>query len=269
MAAVRQSIPAYPAKQHVTLSIKRKTRSPAGKADGGLHIVDAAPMPPSMQSDTFSDGFANVHPRIVLTRIARGKTCRECEDDETVYSRGDPADAVFYIEQGRVRLAVVSSSAKEAIVAILPEGSFFGEGSLAGQPLRVGTASAVEPSRITRVSKQAMSQLLHEEREFAERFLAHILARNIRMEADLVDHLFNSSEKRLARLLLLMANFGQESKPIPLVAKISQESLAEMIGTTRSRVSFFMNRFRKLGFIEYNDGGMHVHSSLVSVVLHE
>jgi CRP-like cAMP-binding protein len=133
----------------------------------------------------------------------------------------------------------------------------------------MGSASAAENSRISRVSKQAMTQLLHDEPEFAERFLAHMLARNIRMEADLVDHLFNSSEKRLARLLLLMANFGQESKPIPLIAKMSQESLAEMIGTTRSRVSFFMNRFRKLGFIEYNDGGMNVHSSLVSVVLHE
>jgi CRP-like cAMP-binding protein len=269
MAAVRQSIPVYPAKQHVTLSMKRKTKKPAGKADAGLHVVDAAPTAQGMQGDAFNEGIASLHPSIVLTKISKGKTTREYAADETVYAQGDPADAVYYIEQGKVRLAVVSSTGKEAIVAILTESSFFGEGSLAGQPLRMGSASAAENSRISRVSKQAMTQLLHDEPEFAERFLAHMLARNIRMEADLVDHLFNSSEKRLARLLLLMANFGQESKPIPLIAKMSQESLAEMIGTTRSRVSFFMNRFRKLGFIEYNDGGMNVHSSLVSVVLHE
>ena len=168
-----------------------------------------------------------------------------------------------------MQLTVVSKRGKEAVVAVLPEGSFFGEGCLAGQPLRMATATAVQRCTITRVEKSVMLGLLHEEPEFAERFLAFLLSRNIRMEADLVDHLFNSSEKRLARLLLLLANFGQESKPIPLVARISQETLAEMIGTTRSRVSFFMNRFRKLGFLEYNEGGMHVHSSLVSVVLHD
>jgi CRP/FNR family cyclic AMP-dependent transcriptional regulator len=155
------------------------------------------------------------------------------------------------------------------IVAILSGGSFFGESCLAGQPLRMATAKAVVQSKIIRVEKPVMKELLHQDPEFAERFLAYLLTRSIRMEADLVDHLFNSSEKRLARLLLLLANFGQESKPIPLVAQISQETIAEMIGTTRSRVSFFMNRFRKLGFIEYNGGGMHVHSSLVSVVLHD
>ena len=161
----------------------------------------------------------------------------------------------------------MSTRGKEAVVAILQEGSFFGEGCLAGQPVRMSTASTVQRSTIIRVEKPVMSHLLHQDPKFAERFLAYLLSRNIRMEADLVDHLFNSSEKRLARLLLL-ANFGQESKPIPVVAKMSQEILAEMIGTTRSRVSFFMNRFRKLGFIDYN-GGMHVHSSLVSVVLHD
>jgi CRP/FNR family transcriptional regulator, cyclic AMP receptor protein len=154
-------------------------------------------------------------------------------------------------------------------VAILLTGSFFGEGGLAGQPLRMSTASTVERSTIVRVEKRVMLDQLHREPEFAEQFLAYVLTRNIRMEADLVDHLFNSSEKRLARLLLLLANFGQESKPIPVIAKMNQETLAEMVGTTRSRVSFFLNRFRELGFIDYNGGGMQVHSSLVSVVLHD
>jgi len=186
-----------------------------------------------------------------------------------VFSQGDAADAVFYIQSGKVKLTVVSNSGKEVVVAILLAGNFFGEGCLAGQPLRMATASTLERSTIIRVNKQAMVTLLHQEPEITERFLAYVLSRNIRMEADLVDQLFNSSEKRLARLLLLMANFGQESKPIPLIAKMSQETLAEMIGTTRSRVSFFMNRFREMGFIEYNSGGMHVHSSLISVVLHD
>jgi CRP-like cAMP-binding protein len=168
-----------------------------------------------------------------------------------------------------VKLTVVSKSGKEAVIAILPEASFFGEGCLAGQALRMATASADQKSTIVRVEKRAMVAWLHSEPEFAEQFLAYLLSRNIRMEADLVDHLFNSSEKRLARLLLLMANFGQESKPIPMIAKMSQETLADMIGTTRSRVSFFLNRFRDMGFIDYNGGGMHIHSSLVSVVLHD
>ena len=208
-------------------------------------------------------------PHVFLTKLAAGKTSREYKGDESVFSQGDVADAVFYIQSGKVKLTAVSAQGKEAVVAILPEASFFGEGCLAGQPLRMATATAVQRASIIRVTKQAMVALLHQEPEFAERFLAYLLSRNIRMEADLVDHLFNSSEKRLARLLLLLANFGQESKPIPLIAKMSQETLAEMIGTTRSRVSFFMNRFRDLGFIDYNGGGMHVHSSLVSVVLHD
>jgi CRP/FNR family cyclic AMP-dependent transcriptional regulator len=208
-------------------------------------------------------------PRLFLTKLTTGKTGREYKADESVFSQGDAADAVFYIQSGKVKLTVVSTRGKEAVVAILPEASFFGEGCLAGQPVRMATASTVQRSSIIRVAKPVMIELLHQEPEFAERFLAYLLSRNIRMEADLVDHLFNSSEKRLARLLLLLANFGQESKPIPVVAKISQETLAEMIGTTRSRVSFFMNRFRDLGFIDYNGGGMHVHSSLVSVVLHD
>jgi CRP-like cAMP-binding protein len=176
---------------------------------------------------------------------------------------------VFYIQSGKVKLTVESKHGKEAVVVTLPEGSFFGEGCLAGQPLRLATAATVERSTIIRGEKLVMVGQLHREPEFAERFLAYLLSRNASMEADLVDQLFNSNEKRLARLLLLMANFGQESKPIPLIAKMSQETLAEMIGTTRSRVSSFMNRFKELGYIDYNGGGMHVHSSLVSVVLHD
>jgi CRP/FNR family transcriptional regulator, cyclic AMP receptor protein len=208
-------------------------------------------------------------PRLFLTKLAADKTSVEYQAEETVFSQGEAADAVFYIQTGKVQLTVVSKRGKEAVVAILPEASFFGEGCLAGQPLRMSSAATLQRSTIVRVKKSVMLDRLHREPEFAERFLAYVLSRNIRMEADLVDHLFNSSEKRLARLLLLMANFGQESKPIPLIAKISQETLAEMVGTTRSRVSYFLNRFRDLGFIAYDGGGMQIHSSLMSVVLHE
>jgi CRP-like cAMP-binding protein len=208
-------------------------------------------------------------PALLLTKLTTGKTSREYQANEFVFSQGDTADSVFYIQSGKVKLTVISKRGKEAVLAIQPETSFFGEGCLAGQPVRMSAATAVQRAVIIRVTKRAMVKLLHQEPEFAARFLAYLLSRNIRMEADLVDHLFNSSEKRLARLLLLLANFGQESKPIPVIAKMSQETLAEMIGTTRSRVSFFLNRFRDLGFIDYNGGGMHVHSSLVSVVLHD
>jgi CRP-like cAMP-binding protein len=212
---------------------------------------------------------ATFDPGPLLTKLGTRKTKQEYQVDEAVFSQGEAADATFYIQSGKVKLTVVSKRGKEAVVAILPEHSFFGEGCLAGQPVRMSTASALQRSSIIRVEKSVMLGLLHQDPEFAERFLAYLLSRNLRMEADLVDHLFNSSEKRLARLLLLMANFGQESKPIPLIAKMSQEMLAEMVGTTRSRVSFFLNRFRELGFIDYNAAGMHVHSSLVSVVLHD
>jgi CRP/FNR family cyclic AMP-dependent transcriptional regulator len=208
-------------------------------------------------------------PRLLLTKLSAGRSRHEYLPSESVYTQGDPANAVFFVTSGSVKLTVVSHSGKEAIIAILPESSFFGEGCLAGQPVRMSTASALTRSMLMRIEKEVMVNLLHRDPEFAEQFLAHLLSRNIRMEADLVDQLFNSSEKRLARLLLLMANFGQESKPMPVIAKISQETLAEMIGTTRSRVSFFLNRFRELGFINYNGGGMEVHSSLVSVVLHD
>jgi len=208
-------------------------------------------------------------PQLLLTKLSTGKTSREYQAEESVFSQGAAADAVFYILRGRVKLTVVSKNGREAVVAILPEASFFGEGCLAGQPIRISTASADQKSTIVRIEKNAMVALLHQQPVFAEGFLSYLLSRNVRMEADLVDHLFNSSEKRLARLLLLMANIGQESSPVPLIAKMSQETLAEMIGTTRSRVSFFMNRFREMGFIDYDGGGMHVHSSLASVVLHD
>jgi CRP-like cAMP-binding protein len=204
-----------------------------------------------------------------LNKLIVGKTRREYMTGESVFSQGDPANSVFYIQSGKIKLTVVSMNGKEAVIAHLPVSSFFGEASLAGQQLRISSAYAIEPSSIVRIDKTVMQDLLHREPEFAEQFLAHLLARNIRMESDLVDHLFNSSEKRLARLLMLMANFGQETDPIPVIAKISQETLSEMIGTTRSRVSFFLNRFRDLGYIDYNADGMRINSSLVNVVLHD
>jgi CRP/FNR family transcriptional regulator, cyclic AMP receptor protein len=195
-----------------------------------------------------------------------GKKVVQYRNKQVVFSQGDPSAKVFYIQKGRVKLTVVSKNAKEAIVAILGDGDFLGEGCLAGQPLRMATATAISPSSILEIRKSAMMRVLREEQAFAERFIAHILARNIRFEADLVDQLFNSSEKRLARTLLLLARYGKAGRPETIVPKISQETLAEMVGTTRSRVSFFMNKFRKLGFIEYN-GSLSVHSSLLNVVL--
>jgi CRP-like cAMP-binding protein len=207
--------------------------------------------------------------QILLDKIMVGKTRREYSTGEAIFSQGDTSNAVFYIQSGKVKLTVVSMSGKEAVIAHLPEGSFFGEAALAGEPQRMASASALEASTIVRIEKTVMQDMLHREPEFAQQLLAHLLTRNMRMQADLVDHLFNSSEKRLARLLMLMANFGQETKPIPVIAKISQETLAEMIGTTRSRVSFFLNRFRDLGYIDYNCSGMVINSSLVNVVLHD
>ncbi len=185
-----------------------------------------------------------------------------------MFAQGDPADAVFYIQKGKVKVTVVSEQGKEAVVAILAADEFFGEGCLAGQAQRIATAAAMTESVIVRLEKAAIVRVIHQEPAFSEMFIAHLLGRTIRVEADLVDQLFNSSEKRLARVLLLLANFGKEGKPEPIIAKISQETLAEMIGTTRSRVSFFMNKFRKLGFIHYN-GGIEVHSSLLNAVLHD
>jgi|SRR5579859_1224100 len=204
-----------------------------------------------------------------LLRFIAGKSRREYSAGESIFSQGDQANSVFYIQSGKVKLTVVSMNGKEAVIAHLPATTFFGEASLAGETQRVSSASALESSTIVRIDKTVMQDLLHREPQFAEQFLAHMLSRNSRMQADLVDHLFNSSEKRLARLLMLMANFGQASKPIPVIAKISQETLAEMIGTTRSRVSFFLNRFRELGYIDYNTDGMLINSSLVNIVLHD
>ena len=207
--------------------------------------------------------------QLPLNRLVAGKLRSEYQADETIFSQGDPANAVFYIQSGRVNLTVVSSVGKEAVIAHLPAASFFGEAALAGQLTRISSASALETSSIIRIEKRVMQDLLHREPEFAQQFLTHLLSRNIRMEADLVDHLFNSCEKRLARLLMLMANFDQDTKPTPFITKISQETLAEMIGTTRSRVSFFLNRFRDLGYIDYDCTGMRIKNSLVNVVLHD
>ena len=207
-------------------------------------------------------------PKAFLAKADGGKTVLDYQEKQVVFSQADPADSVFYIQKGKIKLTVVSTQGKEAVVALLDDGAFFGEGCLAGQQLRMSTATAMSQCTIVRIAKATIVRVLHDEQSFSELFLAHLLSRNIRIEEDLVDQMFNSSEKRLARVLLLLANFGKERKPEPVIAKISQETLAEIIGTTRSRVSFFMNRFRKLGFIEYN-GGLHVHSSLLNVVLHD
>ncbi len=188
----------------------------------------------------------------------------------TVYWEGDAADCVFFLRHGKMKLSVTSQQGKEAIIAILDSGDFFGEGCLAGQPFRMSTATAFTDCGLTRLDKSLMVKLLHDQHEISEMFVTHLLSRNIRYEADLVDQLFNSSEKRLARILLLLSNFGKESRAEPVLPRISQENLAEMVGTTRSRVSHFMNKFRKLGFIDYGDeGGLTVHSGLLSVVLHD
>jgi CRP-like cAMP-binding protein len=192
--------------------------------------------------------------------------------DQTIYAQGDPADSVLYIEAGGVKLSVVSKSGREAVVAMLGPGDFFGEGSLAGQRLRIGTATAITPSSILIITTADMIKALHEQPAFSDRFIAHMLTRNLRTEQDLIDQLFNSSEKRLARTLLLLSSYGEPTKPKLVVPKISQETLSEMVGTTRSRVNFFMNKFKKLGFIEYNgnlEAGIQVNSSLLSVVLHD
>ena len=191
-----------------------------------------------------------------------------CRKKQILFSQGDVADSVFYIQTGRVKLTVVSQRGKEAVIALMDAGSFFGEGCLAGKLVRLTSATVVDESTIVRIDKQVMIQMLENEPTFSSMFLEYILARNLRIQEDLVDQLFNSSEKRLARVLLLLAHFGKEGKPEPVIAKVSQETLAEMIGTTRSRVNFFMNKFRKLGFLEYN-GGLHVHSSLLNIVLHD
>jgi len=207
-------------------------------------------------------------PKAFLCGAGKGRSITTYRKNQTVFSQGEPANAVFYIQKGKMRVSVVSDRGKEAIVSILGPDDFFGEGCISGQTLRTATIDAMSESVVVRIEKEEMVRLLHEEPSFSEMFMTHLLNRTMRVEADLIDQLFNSSERRLARLLLILANYGNEGKPEPLLAKISQETLAEMIGTTRSRVSFFMNRFRKLGFITYN-GHIEVHKSLLNLVLHE
>jgi CRP/FNR family cyclic AMP-dependent transcriptional regulator len=207
-----------------------------------------------------------------LATIGEGRKSVVVSKKEGIFTQGDPADAVFYIQKGKVGLTVVSKTGKEATIGILSEANFFGEGALAGQALRMGSATAMTDCQLLRIEKKAMMEALHREHAFSDMFVAYLLGRNIRYEEDLVDQLFNSSEKRLARVLLMLAHFGKEGVPEIVVPKISQETLAEMVGTTRSRVSFFMNRFRKLGFIHYAggvEGGLQVHSSLLNIVLHD
>jgi CRP/FNR family cyclic AMP-dependent transcriptional regulator len=209
-------------------------------------------------------------PKTFLSTINGGRKITAFLTKQAIFAQGDSSDAVFYIQEGKVKLTVVSKIGKEATIGILNKGDFFGEGCLTGQPLRLCSATAMTYCSVMRIDKKSMIDVLHREHAFSDMFVAYLLARNIRYEEDLVDQLFNSSEKRLARILLLLAHFGKEGKPETLIPKVSQESLAEMIGTTRSRVSFFMNRFRKLGFVEYDGGsGLQVHSSLLSVVLHD
>ena len=206
--------------------------------------------------------------RALLATVDQGRTSKGYLKGQPIFSQGDRADAVFFIHSGKVKVTVLSQQGKQAVIALLGPGDFFGEGCLAGQPLRMATATAMTETSIVVLPKPAMLRALHQDAEFAGTFTTYLLTRNIRMEEDLVDQLFNSSEKRLARILLLLANFGKEGRPEPVVPKISQETLAEMVGTTRSRISHFMNKFRKLGFVAYN-GGLEVHSSLLHVVLHD
>jgi CRP-like cAMP-binding protein len=209
-------------------------------------------------------------PKEFLAKANGERTIVKYRINQIIFSQGDPADSVFYIHEGKVKVTVISEQGKEAVVAVLGPNEFCGEGCLTGQPLRIATATAMTECNIMRLEKAAVVRVLHDEPTFSEMFVSHLLARTIRVEADLVDQLFNSSEKRLARALLLLANFGKEGRPEPIIARVSQETLAEMIGTTRSRVNQFMNKFRQLGFIDYNSTGtMEVHSSLLSVVLND
>ena len=237
---------------------KQRLRTPYVNVISHHHgLVMAIKRRPSFNSASF------------LAKVGKGRSTRKYRKGQVVFSQGDAGDAVFYVQKGKVKVTVVSEQGKEAVVAILGTDEFFGEGCLAGQALRISTVTTMMDSVIARIEKAVIIRVIHREPTFAEMFITHLLGRNIRVEADLVDQLFNSSEKRLARMLLLLANFGKESKPEPVIAKISQETLAEMIGTTRSRVSFFMNKFRELGFIDYNGSGLEVHASLLNAVLHD
>jgi CRP/FNR family cyclic AMP-dependent transcriptional regulator len=211
---------------------------------------------------------SSFNPQSVLATAGAGRRITHCQKDGVIYSQGEIADAVFYMERGKAKVTVVSEQGKEAVVAIIGPKEFFGEGCIAGQPLRIATVATMMESVIVRLEKAVFVRMIHEQPQFSELFVGHLLARNIRVESDLIDQLFNSSEKRLARVLLLLANFGKDGKPEPIIAKISQQTLAEIVGTTRSRVSFFMNKFRRLGFINYN-GVITINNSLLTVVLHD
>ena len=206
--------------------------------------------------------------QVFLHTVGDGRTVASFRKNQKVYSQGDPADAVFYLQKGKVKVCVISEQGKEAVIALHGDGDFFGEGCLNGHAQRMATVVAVTECVVMRLEKAAIVRVLHDEPEFSELFISYLLSRNLRIEEDLIDQLFNSSEKRLARVLLLMANLGKEGKPERIITKVSQETLAEMVGTTRSRISFFMNKFRKLGFVKYN-GGLEVHNSLLNVALHD
>jgi CRP-like cAMP-binding protein len=221
-----------------------------------------------MENDAKPNGTSTFDPKAFLATVSRGRTVSDYRKDDVVFLQSSPAEAVFYVQKGKIKIVVASKQGKEAVIAILGPGDVFGEGCLIGQPLRLATARAMVESEVMRVGKTEMIRVLHAEPAFGELFMAHLLTRNSRIEEDLVDQLFNSSEKRLARTLLILANFGKDGGPQPITTPISQETLAEIIGTTRSRVSQFMNKFRKLGFIEYN-GHLQIHSSLLSVILRE
>ena len=223
-----------------------------------------------MKSVVPAKNFSNFDPQAFLSTMDGGRKITAFSKKQTVFAQGDSSDAVFYIQKGKIKLAVVSKIGKEATIGILNEDDFFGEGCLTGQPLRLCSATAMTDCIVMRIDKKSMRDALHREHALSDMFVAYLLSRNIRYEEDLVDQLFNSSEKRLARMLLLLAHFGKDGKPETVIPKIGQETLAEMIGTTRSRVSFFMNRFRKLGFIDYDAGDeLQVHSSLLNIVLHD
>ena len=216
--------------------------------------------------------MASFNAQAFLDSAGLSKTIVEYHRDEVVFTQGDASDSVMYIQKGGVKLSVLSKTGREAVVAMLGPGDFFGEGCLAGQTIRIGTATAITPTTVLEITRNQMVKVLHEQHALSDRFIAHMLSRNVRIEQDLIDQLFNSSEKRLARALLLLARYGKQEKPRQVVAKISQETLSEMVGTTRSRVNFFMNKFKKLGFIEYNgdlNAGIQINSSLLSVVLHD
>jgi CRP-like cAMP-binding protein len=221
-----------------------------------------------MRTKVSSKKLVKFNPKTFLSTIDGGRKIEAFSAKQTIFAEGDPSDAVFYIQEGKVRLTVVSKTGKEAIIGILNEGSFFGEGCLTGQHVRLCSATGMTDCSVMRIDKKSMMDVLHREQSFSDMFVAYLLTRNIRYEEDLVDQLFNSSEKRLARILLLLAHFGKEGEPEVAISNISQETLAEMVGTTRSRVNFFMNRFRKLGFVRYN-GELEVHSSLLNIVLHD